>query len=97
MALEITWHRLGVNPNMPGNPILSEKITLSGTSAAAAVAPDGAEVVRIEATENARYATGPAPTATAAAGANGHFLGSGKEIWLPVRAGVTKIAGIQPA
>lgn len=95
MALEITWHRMGINPNVVGDAIISETLTLSGASASSAVAPDGAEVVHLQATETCRYAKGTAPTATATAGASGHYLGSGGDIWLPARALSSKIAGIQ--
>ena len=97
MALEITWHRQGINPNIAGPPILSETLALSGSAALSAAAPDGAESVRIQSTEAARYAIGAAPTATATAGAQGHYLAAAGEAWLPARPGATKVSGIQAA
>ena len=95
MALEVTWHRMGGNPNIAGIPIFSEKITLSGSAATSAAAPYSAEVVRLQATEPTRYSIGPAPVATAAAGGEGHYLATGAEVWLPVTALATKVSGIQ--
>jgi len=95
MALEITWFTRGVNDNMPGIPLKTETITLSGTHAESNPAPDDADVVWIQATENARYAVGTAPVATATAGTSGHYLASGTNVWIPVRGNSTKISGIQ--
>lgn len=96
MALEITYYSLGKNKNCYGAPILSETRSLSGTSAQSAATPDNAEIVRIHATEAARYAYGSNPTATAAAGASGHYLASGATIDIHARSAYL-VAGIQAA
>lgn len=77
MSLEITYHAEGVNKNAYGLPVGSETRTASGTSAQSAATPSNAEIVRITSTAANRYAYGADPTATATAGANGHYLASG--------------------
>lgn len=97
MPLEITYFSYGANnPNMPGLPISSEVRTISGTSAQSGATPAGAVSIRLKATENARYAYGANPTATAAAGANGHYLASGDDVWVPAVEG-WKFAAITPS
>ena len=77
MSLEITYHAQAVIKTIYGMPISSETRTASGTSAQSAATPANAEIIRIKSTANNRYAYGANPTATATAGANGHYLASG--------------------
>lgn len=77
MSLEITYYSGGRNLNMYGGPIVSETRTASATSAQSAATPANADIIRIASTANNRYAYGTNPTATATAGANGHYIASG--------------------
>lgn len=95
MSADVTWFGSNQNQNIPGTPLKSETLTLSGTSAVSAAAPLEAAYYCIEGTEVWRYAVGSAPVATATAGINGHRLAAGKDRWGPAIGGVTKIAGIQ--
>ena len=93
MSLEITYHARGNDKTFYGQPILSETRTASGTSAQSGATPTNAEIVRIHSTAANRYAYGANPTATATAGANGHYIASGSTIDIPAIAG-NKIAVI---
>ena len=93
MSLEITYFAAGANKNMYGTPILSETRTASGTSAQSGATPSSADIIRIASTAANRFAYGSNPTATATAGANGHYLASGATIDIPAIAGY-KIAVI---
>jgi hypothetical protein len=93
MSLEITYFAETRNMNMYGLPISSETRTASGTSAQSGATPSNAVIVRIHSTANNRYAYGSNPTATATAGANGHYIASGQTIDLPAVAG-WKLAAI---
>ena len=91
MALEISYFT--ENPftdSAAGLPLLSEARTVSGTSAKSGATPKSAIHVRIENTETGGvcYAYAPDATAiaTAARGAMGHYIGTGKEIWLQAHA-----------
>lgn len=77
MSLEITYHAAARNQNMYGPPIKSETLVASGTSAQSGATPSNADIVRIKALANDRYAYGANPTATATAGASGNYLASG--------------------
>lgn len=79
MALEITYYTAStVNENMYGIPISSETRTTSGTSAQSGATPANAVIVRIKCITAAdRFAYGANPTATATAGASGHYLAVG--------------------
>ena len=77
MSLEITYYTQSRNQNMYGAPISSETRTASGTSAQSAATPGSADIIRICSTAANRYAYGSNPTATATAGANGHYIASG--------------------
>ena len=81
MSLEITYYSKSVT-GLPcyGIPISSETRTASGTSAQSGATPANAEVIRIVSTAANRYAYGSNPTATATAGASGHYLASGATI-----------------
>lgn len=84
MTVEITYYAACRNASMYGQPISSETCTASGTSALSAATPANADIVRLKATANDRYAYGTgSPTATATAGANGHYIASGDVIDLP--------------
>jgi hypothetical protein len=83
MSLEITYYSNAQNPNIYGQPILSETRTASASSAQSGATPSNASVIRIASTANNRYAYGSNPTATAAAGASGHYIGSGAVIVIP--------------
>lgn len=80
MSLEITYYTLGRNKNCYGLPVSSETRSASGTSAQSGATPANAEVIRIRSSAGNRYAYGSNPTATATAGANGHYIGSGDVI-----------------
>jgi hypothetical protein len=80
MSLEITYYTEGFNKNTYGSPIISETRSASGTSAQSAATPANAELIRILSSANNRYAYGSNPTATATAGANGHYIASGAVI-----------------
>lgn len=96
MSLEITYYAGGSNPNAYGLPISSETRTASGTSAQSGATPSNAVYIRIASTANNRYAYGANPTATAAAGADGHYIASGQVIDIPAVSG-NKIAAITAA
>jgi hypothetical protein len=93
MTIEVTYFTGSPNYNMYGTPISSETVTASGTSAQSGTTPANARIVRIRATANDRFAYGSNPTATATAGANGHYIGSGDIIDLDAVSG-NKIAVI---
>jgi hypothetical protein len=77
MTIEVTYYTGSQNLNMYGVPISSETVTASATSAQSGATPTNARIIRIRAKADDRYAYGANPTATAAAGASGHFIGSG--------------------
>jgi hypothetical protein len=87
MSLEITYYANGLNPNIYGQPISSETRTASASSAQSGATPGSADIIRIASTANNRYAYGSNPTATATAGASGHYIGSGAVIVIPAVAG----------
>jgi len=87
MSLEITYYAAGMSEVVYGGPILSETRTASAASAQSGATPTNASYVRIRSTANNRYAYGANPTATAAAGANGHYIGSGDVIDIPAVSG----------
>jgi hypothetical protein len=87
MSLEITYYAQDVNKNMYGQAISSETRTASGTSAQSGATPAGADIIRIKSTANNRYAYGSNPTATATAGASGHYIASGDVIDIPAVSG----------
>lgn len=89
MPLEISYWSHGQNKNMFGRQIVAETLALTGTSALSAATPPSAEIVRIEATEDARISYG---SATSEATATTPFLGSGKVIEIAAVAG-WKVAG----
>src|SRR4249919_1819851 len=95
MALEITYFgACPFNENMYGLPILSETRTTSGTSAQSGATPSNAMIVRIKCITAAdRYAYGTNPTATATAGASGHYLAIGDVVEIPAVSG-NKIGAI---
>ncbi len=74
---------------MLGDQISAESLTISGTSALAGATPANAEVVKINATEAARFSY---TSATSTASATTPFLAAGEVIFLPARAG-WKVAG----
>lgn len=99
MALEIAYHYARPDAkSVPGDLISSEQRSLSGASAVSAVTPDGAEWIKLTATEKCRYRYGPAygisPTA-ADTGASPVLLAN-EIVWLTARAG-HKVAAIQAA
>jgi hypothetical protein len=77
MSLEITYFAEGVNKTIYGSAILSETRSSSASSAQSGATPVNAQVVRMKALANVRFAYGANPTATATAGASGHYLGTG--------------------
>ena len=83
MSLEITYYAAAPNTNIYGLPISSETRTASGTSAQSGATPTNASYIRIRSSAANRYAYGTNPTATAAAGANGHYIGTGDVIDIP--------------
>jgi hypothetical protein len=87
MSLEITYYAEGNNKNTYGLPISSETRTASASSAQSGATPANAEVIRIASTAANRYAYGSNPTATATAGASGHYLASGAVIDIPAVSG----------
>lgn len=90
MPLEITyWTGTFRDAPVPEGDIISETRSLSGTSAQSGVAPTGANIVSIYATEAARIAVGTNPTASATSA----YMGAGERLWRPILAG-QKIAGI---
>jgi hypothetical protein len=94
MALEITYWSKAANRNIPRAAISTETRSLSGTSAQSGATPSGCAYVSLLATEATRFAYGENPTATATAGASGHYIASGERIWIEAVAG-NKFAGIQ--
>lgn len=99
MPLEITYWTDGngvASGSMPGAPSSSETRTISATSAQSGATPANMGMISIYATENARFAYGANPTATATAGANGHYVGAGERVWFDAREGY-KVAGITPS
>lgn len=90
MPLQITyWAGTAGNAPAAGVDLSSEALTISGTSAQSGVAPSNASLVSIYATENARFAVGSNPTASATSA----YVASGERIWRSIEAG-QKIAGI---
>lgn len=87
MSLEITYYAASANMNMYGLPILTETRTASGVSAQSGATPANASIIRLKATANNRYAYAANPTATAAAGASGHYIASGDVIDIPAVSG----------
>jgi hypothetical protein len=87
MSLEITYYASARNENIYGQPISSETRTASASSAQSGATPSNADIIRIASTANNRFAYGTNPTATATAGANGHYIGSGAVIVIPAIAG----------
>ena len=97
MSLEITYFAEARNENLYGLPILTETRSTSGTSAQSGATPTNAVIVRIKCITAAdRYAYGSNPTATASAGASGHYIAAGDIVDLPAVAG-WKIAAITAA
>lgn len=96
MSLEITYFAQARNKNMYGLPISTETRAAGGASAQSAATPVNAEIVRLRSTAANRYAYDANPTATATAGASGHYIGSGDVIDIPAVAG-WKIAAITAA
>ena len=93
MSLEITYYTETRNMNLYGQPISSETRTASASSAQSGATPSNAVIIRIKSTANNRYAYGSNPTATATAGASGHYIASGDVIDIPAIPGY-KIAVI---
>lgn len=90
MPLQITyWTGTADKAPAAGTDISSEALTISGTSAQSGVAPATSALASIYATENARFAVGANPTASASSA----YIASGERIWLAITAG-QKIAGI---
>jgi hypothetical protein len=87
MSLEITYFAEGLNKSIYGATISSETRSSSATSAQSGATPASAEVVRLKALANVRFAYGANPTATATAGANGHYIANGDIIDLHAVAG----------
>jgi hypothetical protein len=83
MSLEISYYANAANPNIYGMPLVSETRTASGSSAQSGATPSNADIIRIASTAANRYAYGANPTATATAGQNGHYIGSGAVIVIP--------------
>jgi hypothetical protein len=93
MSLKITyWTGSKTNPNIAGAVILSESLTLSGTSAQSAATPTNAMYTSIYATETCTFDYGGTnPTADTTTDA---FLGAGERVWLDA-VPAFKVAGIQ--
>lgn len=89
MALNITYWGGAGNPNLPGLPISSESLSISGTSGQSAATPVNAVYVSVVAGEATRFAYGTNPTADTTSA----LLSNGERFWLPATAG-WKIAGI---
>jgi hypothetical protein len=87
MSLEITYFAEGMNKSIYGAIITSETRSSSASSAQSGATPRSAEVVRLKALANVRFAYGENPTATATAGDSGHYIGNGDIIDLPAVAG----------
>lgn len=100
MPLEITYWATANGTSSracPGDIVSSEQRTISGTSAQSGATPAGSIFMSIYATENARFNYVPDTTvATAAAGANGSYIGAGERLWLPAKSGY-KVGAITPA
>jgi hypothetical protein len=77
MSLEITYFAEGVNKTIYGRTLTSETRSSSATSAQSGATPTNAEVVRIKALADVRFAYDANPTATATAGPSGHYLATG--------------------
>lgn len=94
MSLEITYYTKSMQRiSMYGKAISSETRTASATSAQSGTTPANAEIIRIASTANNRWAYDANPTATATAGASGHYLASGAAIDIEAVSG-NKIAVI---
>ena len=90
MPLQITyWTGTAGNAPAAGTDISSEALTISGTSAQSGAAPSNSALVSIYATENARFAVGSNPTASATSA----YIASGERIWRSIEP-AQKIAGI---
>jgi hypothetical protein len=80
MTIEVTYYTGSQNLNMYGVPISSETVVASGTAAQSAATPANARIIRVYAKADDRFAYGANPTATASAGASGHFIATGYSI-----------------
>jgi len=90
MPLQITyWNGTGSQGTFAGGDISSEALSISGTSAQSGAAPSNSSIVSIYATENARFAVGSNPTASATSA----YIASGERIWRVIEP-AQKIAGI---
>lgn len=69
-----------VDKHCAGDPIKSETVTTSGTSAASGAIPDGTSIIKIQ-SDAAHYVTIGLSTPTAAA-TNSAYVGAGEVFWL---------------
>lgn len=96
MSIEITYFTASMNRNSTGNAISSETLTTSATHAESGATPANAVYVRLRGLATDRYSYAAAPVATASAGAQGNYIGSGDVIWLDAISG-NKVSGITSA
>jgi len=97
MPLRVTyWTQSQYNQNLPGSPISTESITISGTTAQSGVTPPNAVFVSLRNTETGDVTfiyNSANPTALAAGGADHGGIGTGERIWLDAKPAF-KVAGI---
>lgn len=84
------WTGSRMNGKVPMNAILSEILTVSGSSGQSGVTPANAEAVSIFSDIAANFLIGTDPTASAT---TSHHIGANERIWVGAQAG-SKIAGI---
>jgi len=97
MPLKITyWTASQYNSNVPGAPISSESVTISGTSAQSGATPANAVFISLRNTESGdvNYIYNSTnPTALAAGGLAHGAIGTGERLWLDAIP-TYKVAGI---
>lgn len=89
MALEISYYTKSRNQNIAGAAISAESLTLSATSALSGATPANADIIKIQATENARF---DYSSATSTASSTTPYLASGDAIYLDAKPDF-KVAG----